>query len=88
MLTWLQLGRIVRACWAGVTPAAQGADMEEAALGHIASGAVEVVADGTTSLVQDGSAFFIYAFGNGKTDRRCRCHLFGGMGAGRAADDK
>ena len=53
----------MRACWAGVAPAAE-------ALEHGASGAVEVVADETTSLVQDGSAFFIDAVGNGKDDRR------------------
>ena len=62
----------MRACWEGVAPAAEGADVEEAALGHGASGAVEVVVDGMTSLVQDASAFFIYATGNGKDDRRCR----------------
>ena len=52
--------------------ACEGADVEEAALGHGASSTVEVAANQTTSLVNDGSAFLIYAIGYRKDDRRGR----------------
>ena len=51
------------ACRAGVATPAEGADVEEAALGHRASGIVKVVKSGSTALVHDGPAFFVYVIG-------------------------
>ena len=62
--------------------------MEEAALGHGASGTVEAVANRTTSLVHDGPAFLIYAVDYGKMTEGVDDICSGGMGAGGAADNR
>ena len=55
-----------------MAPAAEGVNVEVAALGHGASGTVEAVVNRTTSLVQDGPAFLVYPVDYRKDDRRGR----------------
>ena len=79
----------MRVCWAGVAPVAEGTDVEEAALGHGASSAVEVVTERMTSLVLDGPAFFIsMPLVTGKMAEGADDTCLGGMGAGGTAYDR
>lgn len=53
-------------CGVGVASAAERVGTEEVTLVHVSSGVVEVVADGATSLMHYGPAFFVYVIGHRK----------------------
>ena len=50
----------------GVASAAEGADVEEATLGHATPGIIEIVAYGFTTVMHDGSASFVYPVSDGE----------------------
>ena len=59
----------MRACRAGMSTAAEGADMEVTALVHVTTCVVKIVADGATPLMHDRPALCIDAFSYGKDGR-------------------
>ena len=78
----------MRECGGSVAPAAEGVNVEEAALEHGASGAVEFIANRTTSLVHDVPAILSMPLVTGKMTDRADDTCFLGMGAGGAVDNK
>ena len=78
----------MRECGGSVAPAAEGVNVEEAALEHGASGAVEFIANRTASLVHDRPAFLSMPWVTGKMTDRADDTCFLGMCAGGAVNDK